>query len=257
VSSPSTTPGGTPGPTSSTVSSTGAATATSSQSPTALDPFVFPERDTPLEQASAQLQAVWKPYKVTIIPSRHTLEGMPNIVKVRNFTQGRVSDADAQQLLSAEFRDNTFLAWAELNVQLKFEDFLQLPVFATSPLTAALRAGQPVIDPPCDLYPIASGLVALDQQSRTYFDSTFTRKGSPVTAQYALVQTYKGPCDVVTVTPQGARQVLVPIPAGGATAVFPGHLQRDPVLGELWFAEASFLCGTPDTPTAICASAGV
>lgn len=239
---------------SSTATTTAAATTatTTTPSPSVLDPLVFPEADTPLANASSQLKAVWTRYKATTLPSRHTLESMPAIIKARNLTQGKLSDNDAQQLVTAEFRDNTFVAWAELNIQIGLLDFLQLPAFGQSKEIQAMQKGQAVIDPPCDLYPLASSVVVLDQASRDFF------KNNPVkvTATYALVQTYEGPCEITAMTSSG-KQVIDSLPSGGATAVFPGHLQHDAVLGDLWFTEGGYQCGATGAPTGLCAAAGL
>src|SRR5690348_6541158 len=100
--------------TTSDAQSGGSGTATpTAVSPTVLDPFLFPEQDTPLSKATQQLQQIWTPYKVSIIPSRHTLETMPQVRTVANLTGGALSDADAQSFLVAEYRDNAFSGWAE------------------------------------------------------------------------------------------------------------------------------------------------
>ena len=247
----STTSSSTPPTSAATSSAAPAATTQSSASPTAaspsvLDPFLFPEQDTPLSQATPQLKQIWTPYHVTIIPSRHTLETMPPVRTVGNLTGGAIGDAEAQSYLVAEYRDNAFSGWALRNDQPDFFNLaLQGGIDAGSPEYAALKAGRAINDPACDLYPTNPAVVKLDDSTTKYLTQTlrFTLNGP-----YALVQTYVGPCDVTYVSPRPQETPFSTVTVGGAIALFAGHLKRDPVLGPLWFVDGAFDCGRTDPP---------
>ena len=236
---------------------TGTPTATS---PTVLDPFLFPEQDTPLNQATAQLQKIWAPYQVTIIPSRHTLESMPSVRTVANLTGGALDDAIAQSYLVAEYRDNAFSAWAEKNVQPDFfNNHLQGGIDAGSPEYLALKRGQAINDPACDLYPTNPAVVKLDDKTTTYLTTQSPGKFK-LNGPYAIVQTYVGPCDVTYVSPGPQQTPLGSVAVGGSTDLIAGHLTHDPVLGDLWFADGAFDCAqtaAPVPPKELCQAAAI
>jgi hypothetical protein len=245
-----------PGPATSSAStqtSQGTATQTSIAADVRnLDPFLFPEQDTPLAQANNQLKGVWAPYQTTIIPSRHTLESMPEPRKVANLTVGAVKDTDAQTFLNAEYRDNTFVAWAEKSVQFDFLNKLQEDIYQSVPSYQAVKQGKAVSDPACDLYPVNPAVVVLDQQTKDYLTNV---KHFTLRSPYAIVQTYEGPCDVTYASPPPGATPLGSLSAGGETDVIAGHLLHDPVLGDLWFADGSYSCATADAPKQICLAA--
>jgi hypothetical protein len=229
------------GSTASASATTPAATTPAPLPINSLDPFLFPEQDTKLATATTQLQQIWTKYKTVIIPSRHTLENMPAVPQVSNITGGALDDATAQSFLNAEFRDNTFIAWAEKNVQPDFMNSLQDPIYNDTPTMSLLRAGKAINDPPCDLYPVNVAVVALDDKTKAFFAA----QGRILKSPYALVQTANGPCDVTLASPPPGATPVGSIDNAGETDLIAGYLQHDPVLGDLWFTDASFNCADP------------
>jgi hypothetical protein len=205
--------------------------------PMPLDPALFPEVDTPFAQASPQLQAAWAAYDVTIIPSRHVLDSVPQAPRIRNLTNGAVSDAEAQSLLRADLRANGYIGWMEAHDQVGFNHHLRGDSFIAGSASDAMKAHQPIEDPACDLYPSKAALVPVDEALRSFLAG----RGFTTARSYALALTYAGPCTVTAMTPGGAR-VLSAIPPQGGTGIEVGSVVRDPVLGDIWVAEAGRSC---------------
>lgn len=207
-----------------------------------LNPAVFPAQDTPLAQASAQLQQVWTPYDVTVIPSRHVLDGMPAPPTVINMTNGALSNADAQALAWAEYRQNAFIGWLEAAVQPGLNNHLREAGLFNGILGNTVRAGTSVNDPACDLYAAKIAVVPVDS-SITAFESG---KGYTVTSQYAMVVLYSGGCTVKT----AAGQALFS-DQSNTIAVETGAIRHDDVLGDVFYQESGRDCETT-TQIAVC-----
>jgi hypothetical protein len=197
-----------------------------------LNPTLYPARDTPMTQASAQLQAVWTAYDVTVIPGQHILDGMPAPPKVLNLTSGKLSDADAEALAWSEYRENAFLGWLEAKVQPGLNDHLRAHGLFNGVIGNAVRAGQAVTNPACGLFATQIAVITVDQTVVAFEGG----KGYAVTSQFALVDRYKAPCAVST--------------AGGAlftasadvVIVETGSVRHDAVLGDVYFAESGRDC---------------
>jgi len=114
---------------------------------------------------------------------------MPAPPKVINNTNGKLSDADAEAFAWAEYRQSAFLGWLEANVQPGLNDHLRNHGLFNGDIGNAVRAGQHVTDPPCDLYASQMAIVPVDS-SITSFEAG---KGYAVTSQYELVDLYKAP----------------------------------------------------------------
>ncbi|WP_337313565.1 hypothetical protein [Candidatus Aeolococcus gillhamiae] len=197
-----------------------------------LNPALYPDRDTPIGQASAQLQAVWTPYDVTVIPGRHLLDSMRSPPQVLNMTNGKLSDADAEALAWAEYRENAFLGWLESNVQPRLNDHLRVHGLFNGVIGNAVRAGQAVTDPACGLYAAQIAVIPVDQ-TVVAFEAG---KGYSVTSQFALVDRYKAPCAVVT----AAGPLFTA--ASDVVIIETGAIQHDDVLGDLFFAQSGRDC---------------
>jgi hypothetical protein len=198
-----------------------------------LNPALFPEQDTPLAQASAQLQQVWTPYDVTVIPGRHVLDNMPEPPRVINMTNGKLSDADAQALAWAEYRENAFLGWLELHKQPGLNNHLRSAGLFTGVIGNAVRAGKSVTNPPCGLYAQEIAVVPVDA-TITQFESG---KGYPVTSSFALVDKYTAPCTVAVTGGTALFSASSPV-----VIVETGAARHDDVLGYLFFAESGRDC---------------
>jgi hypothetical protein len=201
-----------------------------------LNPALFPEQDTPLAQAPAQLQQVWTPYDVTVIPGRHVLDNMPEPPKVINMTNGKLSDADAQALAWSEYRENSFIGWMERWAQPGLNQHLRAPGLFNGPIGNAVRAGKGVVDPACDLYASAIAVVPTDA-SIVGFEAG---KGYLVSSTYALVTKYSGPCNVTLL--DGSTVYSSATSVGVET----GALRQDEVLGPIFFSESGRPCNAPN-----------
>ena len=68
------------------------------------NPSDWPDQDTPIGQASVQLQMVWDPYGVTVIPSRHVFDAIPPVPTVLDKTNGALTQSQVQQMGLALYR---------------------------------------------------------------------------------------------------------------------------------------------------------
>lgn len=200
-----------------------------------LNPTLYPAQDTPLTQASAQLQAVWTAYDVTVIPGQHILDGMPAPPRVLNLTNGKLSDADAEALAWSEYRENAFLGWLEAKVQPGLNDHLRVHGLFNGIIGNTVRAGQSVNNPPCDLYATQMAVLPVDQSVQAFEAG----KGYTVSAQYALVDRYPASCSITA----ASGQVLFSTQTD-TIAVETGVIRHDAVLGDFFFAESGRDCAT-------------
>ena len=200
-----------------------------------LNPSLYPAQDTPLTQASAQLQAVWTAYDVTVIPGQHILDGMPAPPKVLNLTNGKLSDADVEALAWSEYRENAFVGWLEAKVQPGFNDHLRVHGLFNGIIGNAVRAGQSVNNPPCDLYATQMAVVPVDQSIQAFEAG----KGYTVSAQFALVDRYPAGC---AITAADGRTLFST--QTDTVAVETGVVRHDDVLGAFFFAESGRDCAT-------------
>jgi hypothetical protein len=210
---------------------------------TTLDPAYFPEHDTPdNKDAPPDLRAAWRGYGVTLIPSRHVLDDVPQAPPVRNLTNGAVCDSDAQALLQADFRVDGYVGWLGENVQLGFNPHLRTDAYLApgNKVGDALRAGHQVIDPPCDRYAVRAALIPVDDTLRTFF---WAHQRQTTTSSYALVEYFSSPlpCVVVEITPTGPME-LIPLPVEGTIVIETGGMRGDRVLGDIWFTDAVGSC---------------
>lgn len=201
-----------------------------------LNPTLYPRQDTPLTQASAQLQAVWTAYDVTIIPGQHLLDAMPTPPKVLNLTNGKLSEAEAQALAWSEYRENAFVGWLEAKVQPGLNDHLRVHGLFNGIIGNTVRAGQSVNNPPCDLYATQMAVLPVDQSVQAFEAG----KGYTVSAQYALVDRYPAGCSITA----AGGQVLFSTQTD-TIAVETGVIRHDAVLGAFFFAESGRDCATP------------
>lgn len=200
-----------------------------------LNPSLYPAQDTPLTQVSAQLQVVWTAYDVTLIPGQHILDAMPTPPKVLNLTNGKLSDADVEVLAWSEYRENAFVGWLQAKVQPGFNDHLRVHGLFNGIIGNAVRAGQSVNNPPCDLYATQMAVVPVDQSIQAFEAG----KGYTVSAQFALVDRYPAGC---AITAADGRTLFST--QTDTVAVETGVVRHDDVLGPFFFAESGRDCAT-------------
>ena len=213
--------------------------ATSSVDPSGLPvPSDWPDQDTPIGQASAQLQMAWDPYGVTIIPSRDVFDSMPAVPTVLNETGGALSDAQAQEMGLAYYRTDALWGWADAHDQMKFQLYLSNQGYLNTAAGEAESAGDSVIDPVCVLYPIKLAIVPVDQSIVTFEGGV----GYTVHTAYALVEEYGGsvssPCQQTADTSAGPEVTWT----GPAVDIETGSVHTDPLLGLTWFGESDRDC---------------
>jgi len=200
---------------------------------------------TSIEQVTLACQALWSPYGVTEVPPINVLrlEHVPNPPMVVNMTNGAVSDATARHWADASNRDSGWWKWAQQNDQLLLLHDLVGPALVPAAEVEALQSGGSVAQPDCNLYPISWKLFALGAAGRSYF----ARKGASTDATYLFVVVYSGPCAETVKHGDGATTTIVDF-TQNTTVFSPGVLRHDPLLGDLWFADAGGSCQDPVGP---------
>lgn len=191
--------------------------------PAVVAPPALPAVVTPLGQASPQLQAFWRPYGVSVVPSQTVLSDIPAPPDVDNQTHGAVDSPTAKAWAGAVMRDAAWTLFAFTNAQLQFEPYVGADTYSFELKEAVAQGGKPDLQP-CSLFPTALTLqqvTARDRQSGTGHN------------QYEFVATYRRPCDV-TLTYANGTTKTVQLPD---SLVIQGQLRSDPLLGDIWFPQ--------------------
>jgi hypothetical protein len=201
-------------------------------------------RDTPLSGAPADLAALWRPYGVTIIPAKSVVDAAAAAaaaVPVANHSKGAFSDAQMQQFLLADVRDQLLAGWAGEHVQPSLGAHLSGEAFLTDAAAHALAEGTAVHYPPCDLIPASMTLLA----PSSAYDAAFVHHGWYVApGSFPMRATFAG-CGAVTGTTRAGAIVTLDPASGPRTVVLDFVLRHDAVLGDLLFAEGN--SGCPET----------
>lgn len=207
---------------------------------------------TPIQQVPVACAKVWAPYNVTMVPPPDVIANMhvPAPPKVLNRTGGKVNDAQAQRIAVANQYQTAWYVWATMYSQAAFLTKIEAPQDTDRGLADFLSTGGKLNHPECAVAPAKVGLFPLGSDGALYF----TQLGTPVDAAEVIVTVQAFPCVVTAARPDGSRVTLPPISnVAQATVATPGRLLQDPVLGEIWYAEAAGLCSAPTVPpTAWC-----
>jgi hypothetical protein len=200
---------------------------------------------TPIEQVTLACQALWSPYGVTQVPPTDVLrlERVPNTPTVVNMTGGAVPDSTAQHWADASNWDSGWWRWAQANDQLLLLHDLVGPALIPAAEVEAMRSGGNVAQPDCNLYPISWKLFAVGAAGRAYF----ARKRLPTDDTYLFVVVYSGPCAETVTHGDGGTTTIVDF-TQDTTVFSPGVLRHDPLLGDIWFANAGGSCQDPAGP---------
>ena len=158
-------------------------------------------------------------------------------------TNGAVSQADAQRWADANDWDSGWAKWAEANAQPALLPYLSGPALISPTEEQALAVGATIDQPDCNLYPTSEKLFPTGADGQAYF----ARKGLPANDSYVLVAVYAGPCTAVATYPDGHTQTISELTAP-STAFLPGSLRHDPLLGDIWYADAGGNCSDPLGP---------
>ena len=202
---------------------------------------------TALTDVAPACQQRWSSYGVTDVPppDELTLEHVPAAPTVANMTGGAVSDATAQHWADASNWDSGWWKWAQRYDQLFVLRHLVGPALIPAVEVEALQNGGTVDQPDCNLYPLSWKLFPVDAGGRAYF----ARKNLPTDDAYVFVVVYSGPCSE-TVHSAGGESTAVVDFTEDTTVFSPGVLRADPVLGDIWFADAGGNCQDPSGPPA-------
>jgi hypothetical protein len=213
----------------------------------ATEPCAAVTTTTSLEQVALTCQQRWLPYGVTEVPPSNelALEHVPAAPTVANMTGGAVSDATAQHWADASNRDSGWWQWAQGHDQLFVLRHLVGPSLIPAAEVEALQTGGSVEQPACNLYPLSWKLFPVGADGRAYF----ARKNLPIDDQYVFVVVYSGPCSETLRSSSGAPTTIVDF-TEDTTVFSPGVLRGDPVLGDIWFADAGGNCQDPMGPPA-------
>lgn len=202
---------------------------------------------TPITKVPTACELLWEPTHVTEVPPLDVLqqEHVPPAPPVKNMTNGAVSQADAQHWADAANWDSGWGEWAEANGQPFLLTRLTGPALVPTADVQALEQGATIDEPACNLYPTSVALFPVGPDGDAYF----TRKGLPADMAYVLVTVANGPCYPVAKYPDGHEQTL-PGLATTTTGFAPGKLEHDPLLGDIWYADAGGNCNDPVGPPA-------
>ena len=202
---------------------------------------------TPLSQVSIACGQLWSSYGVTAVPPGNelALERVPAVAAVANMTGGAVPDATARHWADASNADSGWWKWAEGHDQLFALRFLVGPALIPAAEVEALQNGGSVDQPDCNLYPLSWKLFPVDAGGRAYF----ARMNLPSVDAYVVVVLSSGPCSETVHTANGTTTSIVDF-TKDTTVFSPGVLRHDPVLGDIWFADAGGNCQDPSGPPA-------
>jgi hypothetical protein len=214
----------------------------------ATDPCAAVTSLTSLGQVGLACQRRWSPYGVSEVPPSNELvrEHVPPAPSVANMTGGAVSDATAQHWANASNRDSGWWQWAQAHDQLYLLRHLVGPALIPAAEVETLQTGGTVDQPACNLYPLRWTLFPVGADGRAYF----ARKNLPTDDAYVFVVVYAGPCSETLHGSSGGRTTIVDF-AENTTVFSPGVLRSDPVLGDIWFADAGGNCQDPKGPPAV------
>lgn len=162
-------------------------------------------------------------------------------------TGGAVSDADAQASADANNRTGGWYKWAEANDQPALLRHLLAANLVSANEQQLLAQGARIDQPDCALFPTSDRLYPIKDDGRAYF----AKKNVAVTDPYVLVIGYAGPCAATVTYSDGHTSTLQELAAPG-TGFGTGALRHDPVLGDIWFAEAAGSCADAGAPAAWC-----
>jgi hypothetical protein len=203
---------------------------------------------TSIALVSPACQELWSPYGVTDVPPSNelTLEHVPLAPPVMNMTNGAVSDTTAQHWADASNWDSGWWKWAQNHDQLFMLRTLVGPSMIPADEVDVLQDGGTVDQPDCNLYPLSWKLFPIDATARAYF----TRRNLHTDDAYVFVIVYAGPCSETLRSANGQTSAVVDF-TQNTTIFSPGVLRADPVLGDIWFADAGGNCQDPNGPPAV------
>jgi hypothetical protein len=218
---------------------------------------MYPSVDTLVSAAPLTIGEAW-----TALDIRKTIPGSDSFIKVPpmptviNKTNGTVSDADAQAMVVALWREDTLIQWAEANDE---NDFILNTLvgpeednFLVPDAEAALSEGGSVVDPDCDMFPTSVTLWPHTSAVDTWMTDANEQSAAP---DVLIVPFSEANCRL-TITVHGkttteAADTLAP--HGNDRVLFVGEVVDDATIGPYFKIEASTSCLRPKAVSAMCA----
>ena len=202
---------------------------------------------TPITKVPTACELLWEPYHVTVVPPPNVLqeEQVPPAPPVKNMTNGAVSQSDAQHWADAANWDSGWDKWAQANDQPFLLSHLAGSAIVSTVEVQALQQGATIDQPACNLYPTSYALFPMDANGAAYF----TSQGLPADMKYVFVAVFAGPCYPIASFPDGHKETM-PGLATPTTVFAPGELEHEPLLGDIWYADAGGSCNNPAGPPA-------
>lgn len=248
------------GPRSSATSSAAVApTPSGAATPSAIG--MYPPVDTPLSKAPAAMAAAWEALGIeTTIPGNDIFTKAPAMVPVINHTEGVLSDADAQAIGVAIWREDSLIQWAEANDEPAFiaqtlagpeSDNFLLPAVQAALAGGPQTGGGTVIDPDCDMFPTSITV----WPHTAGVDDWLAVAGFHISAPDVAILPFNEADCLLTITVKGktTTQPADPLaPHGVDRAIFVGEVADDPTVGPYFKVEASDSCLRPGAVLAMC-----
>jgi hypothetical protein len=233
-------------------SPTAAPSATASPAPrpsAAAGPCASVTTTTAIESVPAACAALWAPYGVTKVPPANLTDSTPTPRAVINATNGAVSDADATSWASAANRTGIWLRWSEANAQYGLTQRIEAGQVINAQFNELMRRGTTLAEPDCDLFAGKYSLFPLTPADTRFFASF----GQAVADQYVLVESYPGPCAIISTNTQGVSQTLIAT-ASAVTSLSAGTVHHDLLLGDIWYGDGVAFCTSRGAPSTWCAA---
>jgi hypothetical protein len=235
--------------------------ATASAVPTLSAVGMYPAVDTPLNKAPAAMAAAWEALGIeTTIPGNDIFTEAPTMVPVVNQTECVLSNADAQAIGAAIWREDTLIQWAEANDEPAFiaqtlagpeSDNFLLPTVQAALAGGPQTGGGTVIDPDCDMFPTSITV----WPHTAGVDDWLAVAGFHISAPDVAILPFNEADCLLTITVKGktTTQPADPLaPHGVDRAIFVGEVADDPTVGPYFKVEASDSCLRPGAVLAMC-----
>jgi hypothetical protein len=200
----------------------------------------YPQRDTPIGDAPAEMAATWKPYGVALIPGHSTVDPDPRWPHVTDATGGAMPAAQVAALGAAVMRVQVLATWADEHREIALLAHMVSPPFMFGPSGVALAEGTSVHSPDCSTYPAELSVHAPSPALR----EALVNAGESVGAgAVPVVMQFTGPCAITGTTRDGRTVSVDTVPSVRLLVLV--SLQDDPVLGPIAHLDAATGCADP------------
>jgi hypothetical protein len=229
---------------------------TASTTPAPIGVGLYPTVDTPVASAPSAMGFAWLQLAISkTIPGSDIFSKAPPMPTVINKTNGAVSNAAAQAVVAALWREATLLQWAQAHDESGFMINTLLGIQESNFLLpddqAALAEGGTVIDPNCDIFPVSVTLWPHTAGVDAWLTDANEQTAAPVVA---VVPFNEANCRLtITVHGKTSTEVADPQdPHGTDRVLWVGEVVDDPTVGPHFKVEASTSCLRPLAVPATC-----